>query len=336
MHHELLLLSRERLQLAEIITRLRQPFGVRPVGAHQQAVRTQQLLQTRDVVFVERRDPDVALERLDRVFGELLRANAVSAFEALDQPGHPVRSHLYGADAQAREAREQAVADQRGHRVEGRARAADYALPGRGLEGFDVAAFAPLGEVAAVAGIAAVERDRNACFGDARPERVEVRVGERARDAGQAHRRGAHHHEPHVAGERALELRDGVAEIHQGDVRRREDHLLVRIAPVFVQPLVEGVEGGRNSRRVVAQRFLHAHAERREEERALDALLLHHFHARVAVAVLDMDRLERAEGILDREAALVLALIIIVQATGPRDGIERGVRDEAVHGAAHQ
>ena len=51
---------------------------------------------------------------------------------------------------------------------------------------------------------------------------------------------------------------------------------------------------------IVPEGVLHADAERREEQRPLDALVVHHLQPRVAVAVLRPDRLELAERLDDR------------------------------------
>jgi non-ribosomal peptide synthetase component F len=87
---------------------------------------------------------------------------------------------------------------------------------------------------------------------------------------------------------------------------------------------------------VALERLLHADAERREVERLLDPLLRHHLEPRVAVAVLAADRLELTERLADRVALRVVAAVVLVEAAGPRDRVERGIRDEAVDRARDQ
>ena len=79
---------------------------------------------------------------------------------------------------------------------------------------------------------------------------------------------------------------------------------------------------------IVQQRLFHADAERREQERAREALLVHQRDARVGMTVRGIDRLERAERLADVVAG-DLAAEVLVEAARSGDGIEGGVRDEA-------
>ena len=92
---------------------------------------------------------------------------------------------------------------------------------------------------------------------------------------------------------------------------------------------------GHRRRDVVAQRLLDAARERREHEHRLEALLVHHREARVAVLVLGPQRLDL------HERARVDALGDLtaehqVHAAGDDDRVERRVRDEAEELAARE
>ena len=67
-------------------------------------------------------------------------------------------------------------------------------------------------------------------------------------------------------------------------------------APVVDQPAVEGVEGGVMHLDVVQQKAFHGDAQRREEQRLVDAFCVHPFQPHLAVAVFGADALERAKG----------------------------------------
>ena len=107
--------------------------------------------------------------------------------------------------------------------------------------------------------------------------------------------------------------------VHQREHGRREDALAPREAPILVEPLVEGVQRRVGQVGVVAQRVLDADAERREQQAALDPLLVHQREPRFAVAVGRADRLELAEGGADVEALGVVAAEEAVEAAGLRD-----------------
>ena len=215
------------------------------------------------------------------------------------------------------------MADERGAEV------GDVAVLGhdraqrRGPERHEVAGRLPLVGDGAVAAVAGVGRDDHAGFVGPRPERVEHRVGGRLRAFLGVHRRGAHVHDAGAALDRPLELRDGGVDVDERDVGRGEDPVVVVEAPVLVEPEVERVERGDERLGVADERLLHADAERREQPRGLEVLLVHHLQARVAVAVLGMDRLELAEGRADVLVLGVLALEVEVEASGLGDRVEQ-------------
>ena len=83
------------------------------------------------------------------------------------------------------------------------------------------------------------------------------------------------------------------------------------------------------------QRVLDADAERREQQRAGEALLVHHLQARLAVAVLRAQRLELAERLDDR-LLLRVAAVPVVQRAGLGHRVEGRVGDVGVDRAAHE
>ena len=112
---------------------------------------------------------------------------------------------------------------------------------------------------------------------------------------------------------------------------------MVVVAPVFVEPLVEGVEHVVRHHRVVRHVVLDAVAERGEEEVLLDALLVHHREASVAVLVLlgEWPELAVPTGVESAEVAFALALLELhqplVERARPRDRVERGVWHPGAH-----
>ena len=170
----------------------------------------------------------------------------------------------------------------------------------------------------------------DAGLGHARPERVEARIGRGIASARRLDRAGAHHDHARVVGERPFELAHRAVDVDERDVRRREQPLLVRKAPVFVQPAVEGAERSAQRLGIALERLLHADAERGEHEHPLEALGIHQRDARVAVAIGGVDRLEIAEHLADALAVGVAAAEVVVETTGLRDRIEGRIGDEAV------
>ena len=67
--------------------------------------------------------------------------------------------------------------------------------------------------------------------------------------------------------QRALELFDRDVEVGEGDVRRREDAVFVVVAPVLLEPAVEGAEHDPDAFGVVLEQLLVDHAERRDRAR---------------------------------------------------------------------
>ncbi len=115
---------------------------------------------------------------------------------------------------------------------------------------------------------------------------------------------------------------------------------MVVVAPVFVEPLVEGVEHVVRHHRVVRHVVLDAVAEGREEEVLLDALLVHHREASVAVLVLlgEWPELTVPTGVESAEIAFALAVLELhqplVESARPRDRVERGVWHPGAHAAS--
>ena len=130
--------------------------------------------------------------------------------------------------------------------------------------------------------------------------------------------------------------------VEDGDRRRRVQALLVHEAPVVVEPLVERAEdlvGDRHLGRVEA---LDAHREGREQERPLQALLVHHPEPRVALLVVVGQRLQLAvPGRVHRAAAGALVVLRqllepLVERAGLGDRVERGVRHHRLHDVAEE
>ena len=109
-------------------------------------------------------------------------------------------------------------------------------------------------------------------------------------------------------------------------------------APVVVEPPIERAEDLVGHAHVVGVEPVDAHPERREEHRALDALLVHGAQARVAVAVLVGQWLELAELLHRVHVASAPVLGELLQAgverTGFADGVEGRVRDGRRHHVA--
>ena len=310
---------------------LDEALGVRPVGAEQHVVDADQVGEAPDVVLVERRHPDVAAERLDRVAGEGVGDLLVELGEPPEQLGHPARPALDGGDPHARVAGEHAVDHERAERLHRRPVGRDERAERVEAERLHLAAGAPVVGVAAVAGVARVVADGDAGLVDHAPEPGRTR-GRRASGRRTRVRMGAARRQTMraPASSTRAQLGLGLGRVGERQHRRGEDAVVVGVAPVVLEPAVEGPEAGVQGVDVVGERLLEPDAERREEEAAVEPLGVHDGEAGVAVAVLGavLDALEVAEGGPDVAGGL-LAPEVDVERPGPGDGVERRVRDEA-------
>ncbi|MEZ5204561.1 MAG: hypothetical protein R2701_09345 [Acidimicrobiales bacterium] len=169
-----------------------------------------------------------------------------------------------------------------------------------------------------------MDDDRDAGLVHPGPEGVEHRVAGRplavdGRGGGRTGDDGAG-----SALQRPLELGARPVDVHQREVRRGEDPILVGEAPVLVQPAVERGEQQLHGPGVVLERVLVDHPERREHPAALQALVVHRPQASVTVAVLGADRLVAAQQ-LERVVAVRVAAEVVGEDPGWGDGIERRV-----------
>ena len=108
------------------------------------------------------------------------------------------------------------------------------------------------------------------------------------------------------------------------DVRHGEDPALVAVAPVVLEPAVERLEHLGARLGVVLERILDADAERREQQRPVEPLVVHHLQPGVAIAVLGPDRFELAERVDDALPARVAAVPVVQRpglATGSKIGL---------------
>ncbi len=138
-----------------------------------------------------------------------------------------------------------------------------------------------------------VQRDHHARLVEARPHRVEVRVGGAAavgRAGGQQHHLGA-------------PVEDHVGELHrlvevaQAEQRGGVEPVLVVEAPRLVEPAVVGVQVGVERLGVVDVTLGRERDGRREEHAAPDALLVEHLQARLAFEVLGAHGLPHVLGV---------------------------------------
>ncbi len=195
---------------------------------------------------------------------------------------------------------------------------------------------APVLQVAAVGGVAPMQGHGDAGLVDPGPEGVVDGIGGRSTPGRRDHGPDAGEHDAHVAGQRPLELGHRVVHVHQGDEGGGEDALAVGEPPVLVDPAVEGPEGGHEGRGIADQGLLHPDGQGREEERALQVLVVHHGQSGVAVAVGRADGVELAEQVADAGVARVAAPEVLVEGTRLGHRVERRVGDEPVDPAAHQ
>ena len=137
----------------------------------------------------------------------------------------------------------------------------------------------------------------------------------------------------------ALDQRVQLAERRIGVGEREHRHadqaVAIREAPVLLEPAVECREARHRCRDVVPQRFFHAAAEGREQQHRIESLGVGDGDARVAVAVLGLERLHLEE--LGRVHALRnLAAEERVEAARDDDRVEGRIGDEAVDATADE
>ena len=116
------------------------------------------------------------------------------------------------------------------------------------------------------------------------PERVELGQRERLAALPRRHRRHADQEDLGAALVDVLELLERrVGAGGQADDRRRVDGVGVDVGPVLVHPLVEGVDDGDGEVGVVGDALLEHAGQRRPQQRAVDAHVLHQREARLGV-----------------------------------------------------
>ena len=96
-------------------------------------------------------------------------------------------------------------------------------------------------------------------------------------------RPGAEVDHPSAEGEDPFELLDSAIDVEQREQRRRVDPVVVRVAPVLLQPLVEGADCQEGQLGIGAHAVLDAHGGGREQDHGVEALLIHEGEARGAV-----------------------------------------------------
>ena len=93
--------SGKSLEVVDVGDRVGHALGVRVVGTEAHVVDTDQVDEALRVLLVERVDPDVALQHVDRVLLEQLRLQVVGLVEVLDRRPHPVAAVLHREDLDA-------------------------------------------------------------------------------------------------------------------------------------------------------------------------------------------------------------------------------------------
>ena len=157
--------------------RIGETFGVRVVGAEDDAVGAEVVAQLDERILVVRRHPHVRAQLLDRVAArELGRPLRVALLQPPHETGNPVGAALDRRDPQIRMTGEHAVADQRADRVEDRAVTTGERAERVVTEGLHLVGCTPVGGVARVAGVAGVVRDEDPGLVEPGPERVVDRV----------------------------------------------------------------------------------------------------------------------------------------------------------------
>ena len=143
-------------------------------------------------------------------------------------------------------------------------------------------------------------------------------------------------HDARAALDERVDLRDRGLGIGEREHRRRDQAVVVREAPVVLEPPVERGEAGHRRGDVVLERLLDAAPERGEQQRGIEALLVGDGDARVAVAVLGAQRLDLHQRRPGSTPFGDLAAEERVEAAGDDDRVEGRVRDEAVDALADE
>ena len=310
---------------------------MRPVGAEQQSLHSDEVGQLAQVLLVVGRDPHVATDRVERVLVEHRRHLVAHLVETLHQQRHPVGAVLDARDAQRGVPVEQAVEHHRPDGVVDRAVRHHELLHCRDPEeGLEALGPTPVLRQHLVAAVAQVERDGDAGLREARPHRVVRGVAEGAAVAAAVGcGRGAHAHHPHAAGDELVDLGERERRIREAHDRRRQDSALTLEAPVVFQPAVERAHARHQRGDVEAQRLLEPTAERGEHEGPFHVLLVEHRDAGGAVLVLRVARLDPDQRLRINALGYLPAEHEVVAARHDHR-VERGVRDEAPHLAPGQ
>ena len=169
------------------------------------------------------------------------------------------------------------------------------------------------------------------------PERVEHRVGRRLRAVRRERRTVADRDDPRPVVEAPVQLLDRLVDVRQRQERDPEDPIAVGEAPVLLEPPVERAQDVDRGLDVGLHRALHADALRREQPRALDALLVHAAEARVTVVPLRVLRRHLARELVAHARLGAPAGEVVVQRARPRAQMDvTGPRDDRVESLAER
>ena len=204
-------------ELVQILERLGHAFGMRKVAAEEHPLDRELASQRLDIVLIERRDVDMALELLARMRLERLRHLAMGAIQSREQRRHPVGAILDRGHAHPGMPFEYAMADESGDRVrDGSAEQIDHRFEWIAFERQELAPLAagpPLGDPV-VAAVGSVHTHEDAGVRDARPEGVVFREAEGAAAADVGHRRRADRDRARTVSDHEVEL--GQSQIQVG------------------------------------------------------------------------------------------------------------------------